>query len=259
MSHRRTLTAALLGAAALAALPSAASASATCTYDQATRTMNVRYGATDTSLTMRNGATLLYSEGGGFLRSCFSSSGVAATATNTDRVIIKAATGTGAAHQTTTIDESFGGFPESNPNLQFVVLTGTNDRLIIDETAGNDRVRLMEQTGSLALGPAVDLNYDGKTDLRMTTNDSVVQVNADGGNDLVDATLAQTYQTVQLGADGNDVLVGGKKGDLLDGGANDDHLFAKDGVIERIVGGSGIDKAQLDLNDQPEGIETPSF
>jgi Ca2+-binding RTX toxin-like protein len=93
----------------------------------------------------------------------------------------------------------------------------------------------------------------------MTTNDSVVQVNADGGNDLVDATLAQTYQTVQLGGDGNDVLVGGKKGDLLDGGAHDDHLFAKDGVIERIVGGSGIDKAQLDLNDQPEGIETPSF
>ena len=93
----------------------------------------------------------------------------------------------------------------------------------------------------------------------MTTTNSVLQVNADGGNDLVDATLAQTYQTVQLGADGDDVLVGGKQGDLLDGGANDDHLYAKDGVIERVVGGSGIDKAQLDLNDQPEGIETPSF
>jgi len=259
MSYRRTLTAGLLGAAALAALPSAASASATCTYDQTTRTMSVRYGAADTSLTMRNGATLLYSEGGGFVRSCFSSSGVAATAANTDKVLIKAASGTGALHQTTTIDESFGGFPESNPNFQFMVLTGTNDRLIIDETAGNDSVRLMEQTGGLALGPAVDLNYDGKVDLRMTTLDSVVQVNADGGNDLVDATLAQTYQTVQLGAGGNDVLVGGKEGDLLDGGANDDQLFAKDGVIERVVGGSGTDKAQLDLNDQPEGIETPSF
>jgi|tagenome__1003787_1003787.scaffolds.fasta_scaffold20863812_2 hypothetical protein len=258
MSHPRILTAALLGAAALAALPAAASASASCTYDQSTRTMNVRYGAADTSLTLRNGSTLLYSEGGGFSRSCFSSSGVAATPSNTDKLVIKAATGTGAAHQTTTIDESFGGFPESNPNMQIFVFTGTNDRLIIDETAADESVRLMEQTG-LAFGPAVDLNYDGKVDLRMTTTGSVVQVNADGGNDLVDALSAQTYQAVLLGAGGNDVLVGGKQGDLLDGGANDDQLFAKDGVIERVVGGSGIDKAQLDFNDQPEGIETAGF
>jgi hypothetical protein len=258
MSPRRILVGALLGAAALAAVPSAASASSTCVYDQATRTMNVRYGAGDTSLTLRNGPTLLYSEAGGFPRSCFSTSGVAATATNTDKIVIKGASGTGALHQTTTIDESFGGFPESNPNLQIFVFTGTNDRLIVDETAGDDSVRLMEQ-GGLAFGPAVDLNYDGKIDLRMTTLDSVAQVNAGRGNDLVDALSANSYQTVELGEDGNDVLVGGKKGDLLDGGANDDHLFAKDGVIEQIVGGSGTDTAQLDFNDQPSGVEKPSF
>jgi RTX calcium-binding nonapeptide repeat (4 copies) len=258
MSRRRILIGALLGTAALATVPSAASASATCTSEQATRTMNVRHGATDTNLTMRNGATLRYSEGGGFLRSCFSTSGVPATAANTDKVVIKAASGTGAAAQTTTIDESFGGFPESNPNLQFLVFTGTGDRLIIDEGAGSDSVRLREQTEGLAIGPAVDLNYDGKIDLRMTTNDSVVQVNAGDGNDLVDATLASTYQTVQLGEGGNDVLVGGKKADSLNGGDNDDHLFAKDGVIDAVNGGSGIDKAQVDLNDQLTGVETPS-
>jgi len=42
MSCGRILIGALLGTAALAAVPSAASASATCIYDQPARTMNVR-------------------------------------------------------------------------------------------------------------------------------------------------------------------------------------------------------------------------
>jgi hypothetical protein len=256
MSHRRILMGTLLGAAALAAVPSAASAASTCTYDQAARTMSIRYGAADTSLTVRNGSSILYSETGGFLRSCFDlSTGKAATAANTDRVVIKAASGTGAAAQTTFIDESAGGFPESNPKLQFTVLTGTNDRLVINESSGDDSVRLLEQTGSLAIGPAVDLNSDGKVDLRMTTNNSVVQVNGGAGKDLIDAFGVTSYQTVQLGQSGNDVLVGGAMGDGFDGGPDDDFVFAKDGVIESVVGGSGLDKAQLDFNDQPTGIE----
>jgi hypothetical protein len=255
MSHRRILIGTLLGAAALAGVPSAASAANTCTYDQAARTMNIRYGAADTTLTVRNGTSILYSQGG-LLRSCFDpTTGKAATAANTDKVIIKAASGTGAAAQTTTIDESFGGFPESNPNLKFFVLTGTNDRLIVKEGGGDDSVRLMEQSGGLAIGPAVDLNYDGKVDLVMTTNNSVVQVNGGAGKDLIDALSVTSYQTVQLGESGNDVLVGGAKGDGFDGGADDDFLFAKDGVIEALTGGSGFDKAQFDFNDQLNGIE----
>lgn len=255
MSHRRILLGTLLGAAALAAVPSAASAATTCTYDQADRTMNIRYGAADTSLTVRNGNSILYSQGN-LLRSCFDpSTGKAATATNTDKVIIKAASGTGAATQTTTIDESFGGFPESNPKLQFSVLTGTNDRLIVKEGGGDDSVRLTEQSGGLAIGPAVDLNYDSKVDLRMTTIGSVVQVNGGAGKDLIDAFAVTSYQTVQLGEAGNDVLVGGALGDGFDGGSDDDFLFAKDGVIEAVTGGPGFDKAQLDFNDQPNGID----
>jgi Ca2+-binding RTX toxin-like protein len=261
MRHRRTVIAGLLGAAAIAAVPSAASASANCSYDQATRTMNLRYGAADTNLLVTNGPTLQYSQGGGFLFSCFSTSGVPATAANTDKVVIKAASGTGAAVQTTTIDEHNGRFLESNPKMQFFVFTGTGrDRLIVRETSGADRVRLLNQTGGLAIGPAVDLNYDGQVDVRMTTGfDSIVQVNAGGGADLIDASTASVYQTVQLGEGGNDVLVGGKLGDNLNGGSEDDRIFAKDGVIEAINGGSGIDKATLDLNDQPTSIEQPQF
>jgi len=66
--------------------------------------------------------------------------------------------------------------------------------LIVDETAGSDQVRLLE-----GLGPNVDLNYDGKVDPRMTTVNSVVQVNAGLGNDLVDGLSLSTHQTVQLG------------------------------------------------------------
>src|SRR4051794_33497265 len=96
--------------------------------DQAAPTMNIRVGAADTTLTVRNGNSILYSQAS-LVRSCFDlTTGKAATAANTDKVIIKAASGTGAAAQTTTIDASFGGSPERNPNLQFFVFTGTNDR-----------------------------------------------------------------------------------------------------------------------------------
>jgi hypothetical protein len=217
--------------------------------------MNIRVGAADTTLTVRNGNSILYSQAS-LVRSCFDlTTGKAATAANTDKVIIKAASGTGAAAQTTTIDASFGGSPERNPNLQFFVFTGTNDRLIVKESGGDDRVRLMEQSGGLAIGPAVDLNYDGKVDLRMTTNDSVVQLNGGAGKDLIDALSVISDQTVQLGEAGNDVLVGSAKRDGFDGGPDDDFLLAKDGVIEPVTGGPRFDKAQLDVNDQPNGIE----
>ena len=247
---RRLLVGGLL-AAAIATVPSSASAFATCSYDQTTREMTVRYGAGDTSLTVRNGATLQYAEGGGFFRSCFSVNGVAATAANTNRVNIKALSGTGASHQVTTIDESFGGFPESNPNLQFFVTTGTNDRLIVKESAGGDQIHLMEQTS----GPAIDLNYDGRKDVLMATVNSVVQVNGGGSGDLIDAKGIFSYQAVLLGEGGSDTLVGGTKGDTLDAGADNDFLFANDGVIDSVIGGSGFDKARLDFNDQASGIE----
>src|SRR3954463_6740032 len=114
MTHRKILLGALAGAAALAAIPSVASASATCSYDQSTRAMTVRYGVSDTSVTLRNGSTLQYSEAGGFFRSCFSTAGVAATGANTDKLTIRGASGTGANAQNTIIDETNGGFPESN-------------------------------------------------------------------------------------------------------------------------------------------------
>jgi hypothetical protein len=51
------------------------------------------------------------------------------------------------------------------------------------------------------------------------------------------------------------VLVGGKQGDLLDGGTANDFPFANDGVSDTVLSGSGFDRARLDPNDQHGGIE----
>jgi Ca2+-binding RTX toxin-like protein len=259
---RRILLGALIGASALTAIPTAANASATCTYDSAKRSMKVRYGVSDTAVTVRNGAGLEFREGASGFRNCFSTTGVRATAANTDAVTITGASGTGAARQVTTIDETAGDFSDSNPNLRFTVLTGTGgDRLVVREGSGNNFMILRNQTGSLAFGPAIDLDSDGDIDVRMTTGfDSVVQVNGGGGNDILDAGPANVYQVVLLGESGNDTLRGGSKQDTLDGGANDDGFFAKDGALDSVIGGTGNDHATMDFNlDRPSSVETQSF
>jgi Ca2+-binding RTX toxin-like protein len=258
MSHRKFLLGTLAAAAAIVSVPSAASA-ATCTYDSTEKRMDVRYRAGETSNTIRNGTSILYSDGG-LLRSCFDpATGKAATATNTAKVIIKAATGTGAQQQTTTIDESVAGFADLNPALDLFVLTGTNDRLVLKEGAAKDNLRLQEQTDGLAFGPLIDLNYDLNPDLRMTTSNSIVEVDAGGGDDLIDGSEVKSYRTVQLAEAGNDVLVGGAKPDSFNGGSDTDRIFSKDGILEIVDGGSGTDTATIDSFEAPTSIEQVLF
>jgi len=246
---RRILLGALIGASALAAIPSAANATATCTFDSAQRQLNLRYAAADTNITVRNGPQLQFGKAGESFRACFSATSVQATAANTDRVIISAASGTGAAHQETTIDETNGDFSASNPKLRFTVLTGTGaDRLIVKEGSGNQFVLLHNQTGGLAFGPAVDLDTDGDDDIVMTTGfDSVVQVKGGTGNDILDAGPATVFQVRLEGEVGNDTLRGGSKQDVLLGGPDDDGFFSKDGVKDILKGDAGNDHATMDL------------
>jgi Ca2+-binding RTX toxin-like protein len=261
---KRILLTALIGASAVAAIPSAANASTTCTFDSAKRKLEVRYGAGDTAVTVRNGFGLEFRAGtSGAFQNCFSATGVMASAANTDKVTIAAANSTAAAlQQTTTIDESRGDFSASNPKLQFFVLTGTGaDRLVVNETSSLDQVGVQDQTGGLAIGPAVDLDMDGDIDIRMTSGfDSVVQVNGNGFADLLDASKLTVAQVVLVGGDGNDTLKGGSKQDSLIGGNNDDSIFAQDGGVDGVDGGPDNDKARMDFGkDQPKSIETPIF
>jgi hypothetical protein len=254
--NSRILLGALAGVTALVAIPSAANAAATCSYSPSTRTMTATYSAGDSALTVRNGQFLQISDNGVSFRNCG-----AATAANTDSVVVRGPSGQGAAQQTTTIDERSGGdFAESNPKLHFTVLTGTNDRLVIREGGLPDAMHLMDQSG-LAQGPAIDLDYDGDIDIRMTTgSDSIVQVNGGGGADFIDATSVRTYHTVQLGEAGNDGLLGGHLSDSFDGGPDQDTILAKDGIAESVKGGTEADGGTFDFNlDQLNSIERPGF
>jgi Ca2+-binding RTX toxin-like protein len=258
MLNRRILIGAVLGASALAAVPSAANAAASCTYNPSTRTMDMRMAPGESDVTVVNGATLQFFKDGDFKRSCISSTGIQATAANTDSVIVRAASGAGAATQKVTIDETNGDFSDSNPKLHFTVLTGTGgDRLVVKEGAGNNFVILRNQTEGLAFGPAIDLDSDSDIDIRMTTSDSVVQVNGGKGNDILDAGPASVYQVVLNGEGGNDTLRGGARQDNLIGGTENDRFFAKDGVKDIVTGGTGTDTATLDFNlDDPSSIES---
>jgi hypothetical protein len=259
--NTRLLLGALVGVTAIVALPSAANAAATCTYDQAKREMTVRYGANDTNVTVSNNAEIKYSESGGFLRSCFSTSGVSAKPSNTDKILIKAFSSTTAPlKQTTTLDERTGGrFNDSNKNLQIFVLTGTGgDRLTLRQGGLLDPTHLLN--GSF--GPAIDLGYDGDVDVRMTTsNDAIVQVDAGGGADFIDATGVTGYRTVQNGEAGNDFMIGSNRTDSFFGGPDNDTILSKDGVIENVDGGTGTDdNGTFDFSlDRLTGIERPGF
>jgi Ca2+-binding RTX toxin-like protein len=261
---RRILLGALIGASALAAIPTAANAATTCTFDSAKRKLEVRYGAGDTRVTVRNGAGLEFRAGTtGAFQNCFSATGVMSSAANTDKVTIAAFNSTTAANdQITTIDESRGDFSSSNPKLAFFVLTGSGrDRLIVNETSSLDQVGVQNQTGTLAVGPAVDLDMDGDLDIRMTTGfDDIVQVNGNGFSDLLDATKLTVAQAVLVGGDGNDSLKGGAMQDSFFGGNGDDSIFAQDGLPETVDGGADNDKARMDFGkDQPTSIETSIF
>jgi len=175
--------------------------------------MDVRYRAGESSVTIKPGNTLQYSDGS-LLRTCFDpSTGKAAVGSNTVKLTVRAVSGTGPQTQTTILDETSAGLLDLNRQLDMFVFTGTNDALVLKKGARNDNIRLTD-----GLGPVVDLDYNGEDDLRMTTSNSIVQVEAGAGKDLIDASLVHFYRTFQFGQDGDDILSHGKLADILNGG-----------------------------------------
>jgi len=260
MSHRRILLGTLLGVAAVVSIPSASASAATCAFDSTAHTMDVRYRANEGAVTVRASASLMYSDAG-VLRSCLDpTTNRAATAANTSKLTIKGPSGAGPQTQMTTLDESAMPLADQNPALDVFVFTGTNDRLVVKKGVRNDSVHLMEQTG-LAVGPLIDLDYNGEPDVRMTTGGSVVEVQGGAGTDFIDASSAHSYRTDQYGEDGADVLKGGTQPDNLFGALGNDTLYADgDKQADTVDGGSDIDKAKVDFGlDTFTGIEAFNF
>ncbi|MDA0173305.1 hypothetical protein OJ998_29650 [Solirubrobacter taibaiensis] len=261
MSHRRILLGALLGATAFAALPAAANA-ATCSFDSSTGAMDIRYRVGESSVRLINEVAYKYSDGGSLLLCIDAGTGIKARIDTTREISIRAAAGTAGLKQTTVLEDWTGDFADINPNLDISVLTGTDDRLVIVDGPFSANMRLMEQTGSLAFGPLIDLNADHKPDLRMTTLNSVVEVRGGGRGDKIDATLAQSYNVELYGESGEDFLLGGQRsGDLLDGGSAGDTLYSHlDDKSDTIRGGTGTDTGIFDVGiDYLNGVETPTY
>ena len=160
---KRILLGALIGASALAAIPTAANAATTCTFDSASAARSAlwrRRHPRDRAQRVRAGV----SAPGPLAPSsnCFSATGVLSTAANTDKVTIArvqldhAANDADHDHRREPAATS----PASNPNLAFFVLTGIGrDRLIVNETSAPIRSASRTRAGTLAVGPAVDLDW----------------------------------------------------------------------------------------------------
>ncbi|HEX2234489.1 MAG TPA: hypothetical protein VHG69_14120, partial [Thermoleophilaceae bacterium] len=59
------------------------------------------------------------------------------------------------------------------------------------------------------------------------------------------------------GAEGGDEIEGNVGADLLEGSGGDDTIFARDGINDRVLGGTGADTCALDQLDEFEGCENP--
>jgi Ca2+-binding RTX toxin-like protein len=158
--------------------------------------------------------------------------------------------------------------------------SGANTTITVTGTAGNDNIVLsnVPPFGNNDLGT---VGVDGVNTLVTDDHNAILVVNAGAGDDHISMpTLVGSFTTVLYGSatlnggDGKDVITGANRADVLtggagadildgglgtdvlDGGAGFDQLLAKDGAVDTLHGGIGIDKAQADAIDVLDGVET---
>ena len=268
--NKRIALAAAVTATGLLAVPSFASAATSCNYDLAKRQVNVQLANPNFGGT----TTITRSLGGGFIevqdntelpRACFmpgfSDVDHAALTVNTNKVRV-----TGSPNfEIVKISErngTFAGGAFDNPDagrkhVKFQMLTGSgNDILNVEGTGFDDA---MSVTGG-SIGPQVDMDNDGDSDVSMTV---AGRVNLDGGfgNDRLAAMSVfgqPAFLPVGLdGQDGNDTLFGGTANDLLIGGNGPaDFINSVGGGADVVVGGDGgSDQAFVDPSDTVSTVE----
>jgi Ca2+-binding RTX toxin-like protein len=88
------------------------------------------------------------------------------------------------------------------------------------------------------------------TILGMGGSDSITGA---GGDDVLDGGAGNDFMK---GGDGNDTLTGGAGTDYLDGGRGDDVIHANDGEADTVLGGPGVDQAEVDPFDSVSGVES---
>jgi Ca2+-binding RTX toxin-like protein len=88
------------------------------------------------------------------------------------------------------------------------------------------------------------MNADGSAQTRLTHTTGLSDAISGGsGSDKI------------TGGAGNDRLNGGRGRDSIAGNAGNDTILARDGFSDRVLGGPGVDRAQVDARDRVFDVE----
>jgi hypothetical protein len=124
------------------------------------------------------------------------------------------------------------------------VIDGAGGIDVIDGANGNDRV-----TGGSGNDPLL---------LGLRGND---RLNGNGGDDTAsggagtDRVRGSSGKDRLGGGSGDDLMNGGPGGDRIRGGSGDDDIRARDGIRDGVNGGSGLDRATVDLAGSAVGTQ----
>jgi hypothetical protein len=274
--RRLTLGAAIAGIAAVA-VPAAANAATTCTYDASRREATIFDDSKGALRIVRSGQFIAFGDGSSSsLGSCAGPTAFASV-TNTDTIFVKG-TSTRAVDDGFVIDQSNGvlgpgATPESDGNSEIEVKiqqqgpgASVPAHLTVVGTAGADTIAV--DSNSYALGADSDL-VDGNI-FGLDNRAAATQIDVIGaaGNDFITGRggfpgsfppPAKIPLYLEGGA-GNDTLVDGLGRDTLRGLSNDDTLFSVDGNADTVLGGTGVDVATREkFLDAANSIEQTNF
>lgn len=120
--------------------------------------------------------------------------------------------------------------------------------LIIDAGSGDDTVVALNSATPTLL-QSITINGDAGNDTirleALPNSPLAVTVNGNNGHDTIDARLITNDTVLTLNGDaGNDTITGGSGADMIDGGAGDDTLIASPGD-DTLTGGDGVDVIRI--------------
>jgi hemolysin type calcium-binding protein len=270
--NKRIALAAAATATGLLAVPSFASAATSCTYDPGSRQINIQlanpsFGG-QTSIIRASGGFIQVQDNSETPRGCFmpgfSDLDHSATVSGTNKVQVKGSPN----FEHVRLAERAGNFgpgsianPDGGrPHIKFQMFTGSGNDLL--EVEGGQFDDAMSVNGG-AIGPQVDMDNDGDSDVSMTVAARVNLIGGLGNDRLAGFSVfgQPAFLPVTLdGGEGNDTLFGGNSSDLLlGGGGNADFINTVGGGADVVSGGAGfLDKAFVDPSDTVSEIEVKS-